>query len=163
MYALSPSSIEFMKGIGVWEDIKVRSQPYESMQVWEAAGPGFLKFGADDMNIEELGRICENDTIIAALYEKITSSTFSSSSSSSSSSTCDVLIGANIVKFTTDEDPFGSKLATVHINDGSTGEDRKVTTRLLVGADGANSSIRKMSGITTWGYTSTSIVLVYCI
>ena len=150
-----------MKGIGVWEDIKTRSQPYKSMQVWEAAGPGFLKFGADDMNMEELGRICENDTIAAALYEKITSSTFSSSSPSSS--TCDVLIGANVVKFTTNEDPFGSKLATVYINDGSTGEDRKVTTRLLVGADGANSSIRKMSGITTWGYTSTSIVLVYCI
>ena len=83
-----------MKDIGVWESIKSRSQPYTGMQVWEAAGPGYLKFGADDMNIEELGRICENDTIVAALYDKISSST--------SSSTCDVLIGGNIVNFTAD-------------------------------------------------------------
>ena len=132
-----------MKDIGVWESIKSRSQPYTGMQVWEAAGPGYLKFGADDMNIEELGRICENDTIVAALYDKISSST--------SSSTCDVLIGGNIVNFTADEDPFGSKVATVHLKYSDINEDRKVTTRLLVGADGANSSVRRMSGISTWG------------
>ena len=145
VYALSPSSIELMKDIGVWDNIRPRSQPYTDMQVWEANGPGYLKFRADDMDIHELGRICENDTIVAALYEKISSTT--------SSSTCDVLIGTSVVNFTADPDPFGSKVATVHTKQGNnnTDADRKLTTRLLVGADGANSSIRKMSGISTWG------------
>ena len=132
-----------MIDIGVWDSIKPRSQPYTDMQVWEANGPGYLKFGANDMDIDELGSICENDTIVAALYERISSNT--------STSTCDVLIGANVVNFTADEDPFGSKVATVYLKEDNADQDRKITTRLLVGADGANSSIRKMAGISTWG------------
>lgn len=76
VYALAPQSINFLKSIGAWELIQQRSHPYTEMQVWESTGPGLVKFHADKMSVDELGRICEDSTIQSAIYQTIKQSGF---------------------------------------------------------------------------------------
>ena len=71
VYALSLKSINFLQEIDAWKYIYSRSQPYESMQVWETYGPGLVRFTAKDIGVPELGRITEDSTIQAAIYEAI--------------------------------------------------------------------------------------------
>jgi hypothetical protein len=71
VYALSPSSIQVLDRIGAWKYISDRSHPYNRMQIWEQSGPGLLKFTAEDINVSELGRICEDQTIQSAIYQAI--------------------------------------------------------------------------------------------
>jgi hypothetical protein len=40
VYALSPSSISYLKGLNIWHLIESRSQPYDTMKIWETLGPG---------------------------------------------------------------------------------------------------------------------------
>lgn len=71
VYALSPNSIQQLTRLGAWKYIDDRSQPYSTMQVWEEAGPGLLRFSSNDMGSPELGRICEDQSIQSALYQSI--------------------------------------------------------------------------------------------
>ena len=77
VYALSPNSIELLDRIGAWKYIKDRSQPYSNMQIWEESGPGLLRFSAESMNSNELGRICEDQTIQSAIFKTIAEKGFS--------------------------------------------------------------------------------------
>jgi 2-polyprenyl-6-methoxyphenol hydroxylase-like FAD-dependent oxidoreductase len=60
-----------LKDIDAWKYIAPRSQPYSNMQVWETYGPGMVRFSAKDIGVSELGRITEDSTIQAAIYEAI--------------------------------------------------------------------------------------------
>lgn len=71
VYALSPNSIQVLQRIGAWKHIEARSHPYNAMQIWEESGPGLLKFSANEMKAQELGRICEDQTIQTAIYQSI--------------------------------------------------------------------------------------------
>ena len=151
VYALSPATISFLKKVGAWSGIEKRSQSYNEMQVWEEGGPGFLKFSSSDMGIEELGRICENDTILSSLYDSI----------ERMSSQPTFHFGSMISNLSVESDnTHGHKLAKVTLQEGSGGPTRVVTTRLLVGADGAMSTVRKLAGITTWGWSYSHHALV---
>jgi 2-polyprenyl-6-methoxyphenol hydroxylase-like FAD-dependent oxidoreductase len=80
-YALSPQSIAFLTSLGAWQHVDAagRHQPYTHMQVprpllgtlqhqacrshptwcaqvWEAGGPGVVRFAAADMGAPSLGR-----------------------------------------------------------------------------------------------------------
>ena len=140
--ALSPSSIQFMKDIDAWHLVESRSQSYTNMQVWESGGPGFVKFSAKELGFEELGRICENDTILASLYDVI----------EKTGAKVDFHYGCTINSLKL-EQSFGNKLATVSIADSTNGTIKTFKSRLVIGADGANSLVRKMAGISTWGWT----------
>jgi 2-polyprenyl-6-methoxyphenol hydroxylase-like FAD-dependent oxidoreductase len=71
VYAVSPKSISFLQRIGAWKYVENRSHPYKSMQIWEQSGPGLVKFHSKDLQVNELGRICEDSTIQSAIYEAI--------------------------------------------------------------------------------------------
>lgn len=154
VYAISPASIQFLKETDSWNAIAPRSHPYTSMQVWEAAGPGFFKISASDTNVEELGRICENDTILAALYDSI----------ERSGSSCDLFYGYAVTSLVSEplsaSTGFSDKVAHATITDSVSGANRTITSRLVVGADGANSAIRKLAGISTWGWSYSQNAIV---
>lgn len=77
VYALAARSIDFLKQIGAWEFVVERSHPYTTMQISESSGPGLVKFRADKMGVEELGRTCEDSTIQSAIFCAIQKSGYS--------------------------------------------------------------------------------------
>lgn len=88
VYALSPQTIGILESVDAWKLIKQRSQPYKHMQIWESSGPGFIKFDAADIGVEELGRVAEDQTIQLSLLESIKESPHNES--------IDLIFGASI-------------------------------------------------------------------
>ncbi len=71
VYALSPQSIGFLKSINCWHHFENRTQQFKYMQVWDATGPGSLRFNSDHFQTHELGRIAEDLTIQSSIYESL--------------------------------------------------------------------------------------------
>ena len=140
VYALSPASIQFLKELDAWSVLEGRSQPYSSMQIWEENGPGCVKFSAADFGADELGRICENDTILASLYDAI----------SRAGSTVDLLYGSSISSLHVQpNEANGYNAASVILTDCSSSSgscSKTLTTKLLVGADGGNNCFFDRTG-----------------
>lgn len=135
-WALSPASIRTLEDAKVWENIpQIRVKSYDSMVVWDASSSGYIRFSADDIQpifpeATGLGSIVENDVLLHALQSKIKESIIMSKVN-------------NISK--TDESNRDSFL-TLSLDDGS-----KVHTRLVVGADGANSLVKSYLESRTYG------------
>lgn len=145
VYALAPQSISLLKKTGAWKHIEPRSQAYYDMQIWDHAGPGVVKFSAADSGVEELGRLAEDSTIQAALYQTFEDNDYA----------VEQMFGSTVTALEIDGKEFSRGPAKVTISpiDKDSGEKSKeVYARLVVGADGAMSSVRKMADISTWGW-----------
>eukprot|EP00532_Pseudo-nitzschia_australis_P000689 CAMPEP_0168182374 /NCGR_PEP_ID=MMETSP0139_2-20121125/11861_1 /TAXON_ID=44445 /ORGANISM="Pseudo-nitzschia australis, Strain 10249 10 AB" /LENGTH=439 /DNA_ID=CAMNT_0008103303 /DNA_START=220 /DNA_END=1539 /DNA_ORIENTATION=- len=131
-YALSPQSLEVL-GESVRSRLHIGY--YDSMQVWQDSSPATLTFTSSDLDpdsskVKYLGGCCEDQALVATLYEDIQGST---------------------------ETFLNTSLASFHIGDSNnlvsvkTKEDSEFKTALLVGADGGNSWVRKTAGISRVG------------
>ena len=143
--------IHYHLGVGAWQDmVNQRVRPYCRMQVWDACSDAIITFNDDDLG-QDLGYIVENDVTIAALSRQL-----------------DELIGSGNsgvrveyeTMVTSVEVPNRPKLdeenwVKVELRNGEC-----LRTRLLVAADGANSSIREMCGIDVlkWNYDQSGVV-----
>lgn len=136
--AISEASQKVFERLGAWQYI-ARKQPYTHMQVWEADGFGNIDFSADEIGIAALGHIIENEQLTSALYQ-----------CANTHKNISFLLGSSIEHMVYSDDHYQVKL-----DDGSI-----VSTRLLVGADGANSYVRQQLGAkqTFWDYEHTAIV-----
>ena len=129
------------------------------MQVWESDGPGVVRFAASDMQATELGHICEDSTVQAAVYQALIDQGHS----------VELIFGAAITGLTVPAiGPHSYGPAEVTISPVAVGAGaaagggatkdaagtgvRKVAARLVVGADGAQSTVRRLSGLSTWGW-----------
>lgn len=138
--ALTPASVSLFRRLGVWQDMeRQRVSPYRGMQVWEADGTASISFDASEIHAEVLGYIVENHVIQAALHRRL------------------------------DDCPDVERLETPGIRSMQSGGDavflrledgRSLRTRLLVGADGAKSTVRRLAGFRTreWDYGHHAIV-----
>lgn len=142
-YALSPKSIRLLSDLGAWKYIESRSQPYSNMQIWETAGPGVVKFRAQDLGVEELGRICEDRTITAALYQAIRDSGYS----------LDIIGDKKLASFSLPDAQGGDVGAGVPAVVIKTHSGVEANCRLLIGADGALSTVRQFAGIQSYGWS----------
>lgn len=154
--ALSEHSRLLLESVGVWKAIEQsRVCPYLDMDVWDAEGTGRIGFSCRDSHEPCLGHIVENSVIVRALYsllrehknirfyegvgtDQIEINEPSSSNSSSASS------------------PPTSILP--HVLNLTNGE--RLTTSLVIAADGASSKLREAAGIDTreWDYGHKAIV-----
>ncbi|WP_296403855.1 FAD-dependent oxidoreductase [Psychrobacter sp.] len=144
VYALSLASIELLKQVGAWQIISQskRKADYTQMQVWQQDGKGELNFG--DAKVPQLlGSMVEPFVIEQALYQKMTDENIAKYLT---------LIAGHKVKML---DWLGAKQGyEVHLDNGV-----KLQGKLLIGADGRGSMVRRESGIKldTLDYNQTAI------
>jgi 2-octaprenylphenol hydroxylase len=138
--AIAPGSRTILEGIDTWARIPPqRICPVERMNVWDSQGTGVIHFDSADLGEPYLAYIVENDAVQAALWQRV-------AASDSIERYCESAI--------VDFEVCGSHVH-VELNNGTI-----LKTRLLVGADGAQSFVRTRLGIavTRWDYAQQAIV-----
>lgn len=136
--SLTPQSISYLQKIGSWKFIKQeRVQPYDSMVVTEGLSDARLNF-----DHPEIATMCENINLQSSLYQRIKELELESKPESDFG--LEIKDNTKVTSITKDEK---TQWPIVHL---STGE--LIKTRLLVGADGFNSPVRKFSGIESRGW-----------
>ncbi|XP_061467702.1 ubiquinone biosynthesis monooxygenase COQ6, mitochondrial [Rhineura floridana] len=137
--AITPGSATLLGSFGAWDHIcNMRVKPFRRMQVWDACSEAMIIFDKD--NLEDMGYIVENDVILSALTKQL----------EAVSDQVEVLYRSRAVGYTwslpyqtSDSSPW------IHID---LADGHKLQTKLLIGADGQNSMVRKAAGIQNMQY-----------
>lgn len=137
--ALSAASQNVLVNLGAWDGIIARrASPYRHMQVWDGSGTGQIHFSATSVQAEVLGHIVENRIVQDALLEQLQDGSVR------------LLPNARLSMLRRSGNDW-----LLTLEDGS-----KLRAPLLIGADGANSSVRKLAGCATreWDYRHHAVV-----
>jgi 2-polyprenylphenol 6-hydroxylase len=126
--AISRAGQRLLTEVGAWSLLRPRApSAYERMIVWDAqdapSGANALIFDAAEMGEPDLGHIIENRAIAAALIERA------------------VALGVTLLRTPVTGLALDRDGATVDL------AERRVTTSLVVAADGADSPIRGLAGL----------------
>ncbi|KAK9766858.1 putative ubiquinone biosynthesis monooxygenase [Basidiobolus ranarum] len=146
--SLTPSSVKFLRKIGAWEKVHVeRSMPYQHMEVWDGLGEGRVQFSTDMLNFptEAMAWIIENNNIQSAVLQKL----------EQHENVIDVIDSSKVQdifrtepsELSTDDQVDVSEWPVVKLENGTL-----LRTRLLIGADGVNSPVRKFAQIESYGW-----------
>ena len=127
--ALSRSSQRTFEAMGLWSEIVAASTPIKNIHVSDKGHFGFSHIDAEEQNVEALGYVVINRVLGQVLQ-----------SSLSSVDGLDLMCPARICEVRTSDDD-------VSVTIEASGGQRTLTCNLLVAADGANSSVRDMIGI----------------
>lgn len=146
--ALNGGTKSLLESIGAWEKIsKARCKAVKKMQIWDALSDAMITFNHDEMT-EEIAYIVENDLLVDTVSKCLEEST----------SNVEVIYNAKVknCKIPSSDVLSGAHdLAQIEMEDGTS-----YSCRLLIGADGANSKIRKAMGTqyVSWNYDQMGIV-----
>nr|WP_041766852.1 FAD-dependent monooxygenase [Psychromonas ingrahamii] len=138
--AISFASKKIFEKLSVWQQLDSgRITAYDSMLVWDKDSFGKIEFSAQQVGYSELGYIIENDNLCLALLDTVQKQ--KNVSFYSPDSLNDIV--------------FGEGEAWLTLHSGKT-----LTSKLVVGADGANSWLREKSTIplTFWDYQHHALV-----
>jgi 2-octaprenylphenol hydroxylase len=138
--ALSHASISLLQQLDIWPQIVAkRVCPYRSMKVWDHEGTAQINFNAETLKLESLGVIVENNLLLNEVLEVIDG--FENITLYREYS----LQSINSIR-------YGK---TLHFSNAET-----LSASLLIAADGAQSSVRELSGIKmrSWAYGQKAIV-----
>ena len=122
-YALSPGNVAFLREIGVWRALaQERLNPVRAMRVFGDDGASSLEFDAYRAGVPELAWIVEDEALQEALWSGLEVELFARAE-------CETLERAE-------------GMIKLKLRDG-----RALQAKLIVGADGANSFVRRAAGI----------------
>ncbi|MEJ2602390.1 MAG: UbiH/UbiF/VisC/COQ6 family ubiquinone biosynthesis hydroxylase [Gammaproteobacteria bacterium] len=130
--AISPGSRAVLERCGVWSAIcRSRFGTYSAMCVWDAQGEpegsAALRFAADELGLPELGHIVENELIRDRLYHSLDGSD---------------RVAWYFGRRVSELQP-GMRTGRLLLEDGEA-----LNASLVVGADGARSTLRRLAGLT---------------
>jgi 2-octaprenylphenol hydroxylase len=138
--AISLAARNIFQNLDCWEKIIAkRISPYTKMQVWDAESKGEIHFDCQELAEPWLGYIIEDSVMRASVFEMMKQYI-----------NIDFLCPVKIAALQEKSD--GIELTT--------SDQQLITTKLLIGADGADSWVRKEAKIalTSWDYKHTAIV-----
>ncbi|XP_062503779.1 ubiquinone biosynthesis monooxygenase COQ6, mitochondrial-like isoform X2 [Corticium candelabrum] len=142
--AITPGSAALLDEIGVWQDIKkTRFKQFNRMQVWDACSEAHISFNCDDVAAPRMGYIVENDVIVAALHERL-----------KSFPNIEVLEGVRVEAIQSDNKDKASWLSCTLSNSSL------LNTKLLIGADGATSTVRRAANMENYSYSYNQMAVV---
>lgn len=126
--ALSQATIHLLKTVNVWENI-ARHMPYSGMQVWNKNGYGEINFGQSSQNTPSaehtLGSMVEPSVLNLAIQQKMLEQLQ------------DYRTQVKVIRI-----EQGVGVWHIHLADGTA-----LKTKLVIGADGANSFVREQAFI----------------
>jgi len=137
--AINAASEKFLTHLGAWPNIATRASCYHGMEVWDKDSFGRIDFDDKSFGFSHLGHIVENAVVHSALWQR-----------AEQCSDITLLAPAEIQQIA-----WGENEAFLTLKDGG-----MLTTRLVVGADGANSWVRNKADIplTFWDYNHHALV-----
>ncbi|XP_049877817.1 ubiquinone biosynthesis monooxygenase COQ6, mitochondrial [Pectinophora gossypiella] len=146
--ALNPSTKALMSSLDVWMHVEnARLQPVRHMQVWDACSDAIISFNSTDFLDDDLAYIVENDLLQHSINTEL-----------SKVQNVHIVYGAKIADYElskTQPDSYDCTGSKVKMSNGDT-----YSCQLLIGADGANSSVRKAIGAQylAWNYDQMGVV-----
>lgn len=138
--AITRASERIFRSVGVWSEMESFGiSPFREMRVWDALGGGRIHFDCAEIGEPTLGYIVENRVIQWTLWEKL-----------GKAKNIHIQCPAQLDYFVSEPDRVDIFLQ----------DDTRLSTKLLVGADGKRSGIRAAAGITVhgWDYQQTAVV-----
>lgn len=134
--AITLASEQLFKEIGIWENINTKT-PYTATKVWDNTAPASLSFQENSQKSSQnnascaphLGHIIENNCMLDALHQKIQQTNIA-------------VIEDKLQDLHTIKNGYQVVLSN----------QKTITADLLIGADGANSLVAKLSNIQTQQY-----------
>ena len=136
--SLNNKSMSFLKELDVWNDLRKTAFEYDQIKVWDQEGTGFIDFNVNELekNIPNIGFIVKEGEIQNSLLSLVSDSK-------------DLLWSCNLEKIEKIDEDIHCKTSK-----------GKLKTKILIGADGIQSSVRNLSSISsrTWSYNQTAIV-----
>jgi 2-octaprenylphenol hydroxylase len=140
VFAITEVSRQLFERVKVWpQTISDRVYPYQEMHVWDAGGKGKIHFDAADIGAASLGYIVESRVLHDSLVRVL-----------QRTPSIELIAGDQLLRFEEYEQGIHLTLQS----------GKSLTSRLLVGADGANSLVRQLAGISTvgWSYSQQAVV-----
>ncbi|GAC13203.1 FAD-dependent oxidoreductase [Aliiglaciecola lipolytica] len=138
--AINLASQAVFTNLGAWQHIEnQRLQAYQHMHVWEQDSFAKIAFSATDIHRSHLGSIIENQAIRLGLLQQL-----------NTVSNVDLMDSAKIANIA-----MGQSESFISLENG-----HHLSSKLVVGADGANSLVRKVAKLplTFWDYDHIAIV-----
>jgi len=129
--ALSRSSQRMFEAMGLWPEIVAASTPIKSIHVSDKGRFGFSHIDAHEQKVEALGYVVINRVLGQVLQKNL-----------ARPGNPDMICPGEITAVTLDDDQ-----AEVTVAENA--QTRILTCKLLVAADGANSAVREMIGISS--------------
>ncbi|MFA7097724.1 MAG: UbiH/UbiF/VisC/COQ6 family ubiquinone biosynthesis hydroxylase [Gammaproteobacteria bacterium] len=131
--AFTHASQRIFAALGAWQGmVERRVSPFREMRVWDATGPGAIHFDSAELAMDTLGWIIENRAVQVALWDRLRAF-----------DNVEVIGGVTVSALAVDAD-----VASVGLSDG-----RMITAKLVAAADGANSQVRTLAGVGTYGWS----------
>ncbi len=119
--AISPASQHLLGQLGVWKDIQPQACDYHYMDVWHEHGNARMHFAAEQLAIHHLGSIVENRYIQAALLRHL-----------------EPLPNVSLFQ----QQPLSDLQQSDESVQITIGDGQTLSAKLLIAADGRNSSVR---------------------
>ena len=137
--ALNLASMRLLDHVGAWPAIAATAAAYHQMQVWDADSFGRIEFSAGQERLSQLGWICDNEQIRVALYQQL-----------QQHSNVELLFNCTINSMAQSE-----RDVVININ-----QQQLLLSRLIVGADGVNSLVRRemQLPLAHWDYEHQALV-----
>ncbi len=123
--AINLASENIFKNLNIWPNGRIA--PFRHMHVWDEKGNGFIDFDSQQIVNAHLGHIIENRVMLQTMFERL-----------NNFGNVHLLCPQFAENIVTEED----RVTLVLKN------NKKISTRLLVGADGARSWLRDKAGFT---------------
>lgn len=133
-YALTLLSGQIFQGIGIWEKIFPAIGKFSHIRLSDEDYPEIVRFHREELDTEFLGYVGEHNVILSALQEFV-----------SDAPNIHWLCPAEVVGI-----EYLPQMAQVQVKIGQ--QTETITTKLVVGADGARSQVRQRVGIKTRGW-----------